>query len=75
MKRLYRSKTDIKIAGICGGLGEIFEIDPTILRLLFVLFALATAIMPMVVTYIVGWIIIPEGPLEGSDEAGKHASP
>lgn len=36
-KKLYRSRTDRKIAGICGGLGEYFGIDPTLVRLLFVL--------------------------------------
>ncbi len=61
MKRIYRSKTDQKLAGICGGLGEIFNLDPTIVRLLFVFVAIATGIAPLVITYIVGWIIIPEG--------------
>nr|MBC8492134.1 PspC domain-containing protein [Candidatus Neomarinimicrobiota bacterium] len=34
MKKIYRSTTDQKIAGICGGLGEMFNIDPTVIRLL-----------------------------------------
>jgi len=61
MKKIYRSTTDQKIAGICGGLGEMFNIDPTVIRLLFVFAAIATGIFPLVVTYIIGWIIIPEG--------------
>ncbi len=61
MKRIYRSKTDQKLAGICGGLGEMFNLDPTIVRLLFVFVTIATGIAPLVITYIVGWFIIPEG--------------
>jgi len=68
MKKLYRSKKDKKIAGIFGGLGEIFLIDPTILRLAFVFIGLATGVIPVLVAYLVGWVIIPEG--EKSSEAG-----
>ncbi len=61
MKRLYRSTTDKKIAGICGGLGEIFDIDPNLIRLLAVLLFFLTGFFPVVVTYLIAWIIIPEG--------------
>jgi phage shock protein C len=66
MQRLFRSKKDVKLAGICGGIGEMLDVDPTIVRLATVLGALMTAVMPFVVAYIVGWIIIPEknGPVE-----------
>ena len=57
IKRLYRSKENRKIAGVCGGIAEYFNIDPTIVRILWVLFALMGA---GVIAYIVGWIIIPE---------------
>ncbi len=60
MKRIYRSQEDKKIAGIMGGLGELFDIDPTLVRLLFVFIGLATGIIPLVVAYLVGWIIIPK---------------
>lgn len=62
MKKIYRSQTDKKIAGICGGLGEIFSIDPTVIRLGVVFIGLATGVFPIVVAYIVGWMIIPVGP-------------
>jgi len=68
MKKLYRSQTDKKIAGIFGGLGEIFSIDPTLLRLAFVFIGLATGIIPVLVAYLVGWVIIPKG--EKASEAG-----
>ena len=60
MKRIYRSQEDRKIAGILGGLGELFDIDPTLLRLLFVFIGLATGIIPLAVAYLIGWIIIPK---------------
>lgn len=61
MEKLYRSKSDSKIAGICGGLGEMFNIDPNVIRLAVILGALITVIMPFVIAYVVGWLIIPEG--------------
>lgn len=64
MKRIYRSKTDQKLAGICGGLGEMFNIDSTLIRLALVFGTILTGFFPLVVTYIVGWVIIPEGPIE-----------
>ncbi len=60
MKKLYRSRKDSKIAGICGGVGELLDVDPTVVRLATVFAALLTAVLPFVVVYIVGWIIIPE---------------
>jgi len=67
MKKLYRSTENKKIAGIFGGLGEIFNIDPTLLRLIFVFIGLITAVIPLVLAYLVGWIIIPKG--KGSSES------
>jgi phage shock protein C len=69
MKKLYRSTDNKKIAGIFGGLGEIFNIDPTLLRLIFVFIGLVTAVIPLVLAYLVGWIIIPKG--KGSSEPAK----
>ncbi len=63
MRRLYRSREDRMIAGICGGMGEVYDIDPTLIRLGLVFLGLATAIVPLLVAYIVGVIIIPLGPL------------
>jgi len=68
MKKLYRSQTNKKIAGICGGIGEMFEIDPTLIRLIFVFVGLATGILPIIIAYIVGWIIIPASPLQKDKE-------
>lgn len=58
--KLYRSRTDRKIAGICGGIGEITKIDPAFLRLLTLFICLITFIAPTLIAYLIGWIIIPE---------------
>lgn len=63
-KRLYRSMKEKRIAGICGGLGEYLETDPTLIRLIFVLLLFVTGFAPMIVTYLIGWIIIPINPEE-----------
>ncbi len=59
MKKLYRSRREEKIAGICGGLGDFFNIDPTLIRLLVIFITIATGIFPMLVTYLIAWLVIP----------------
>jgi len=59
MKRLYRSKTDRMIAGICGGLGEYWNVDPTLIRLGMVALLFVTG-GGLAIAYIAGAIIIPE---------------
>jgi len=59
MQKLYRSDRNKKIAGICGGLGEMMDIDPTIVRLGVVILGLATGIIPFFVGYLVAWWIVP----------------
>ena len=65
MKRLTRSMTDRKLAGVCGGLGQFMNIDPTMLRLLVVFVGIATGIVPMLIAYVVAWVIVPEEPFVG----------
>lgn len=60
--RLYRSRYDRRIAGICGGIAQFFNIDSTIVRLVLVILGLVTAVVPMVVSYIIGWLVIPTEP-------------
>ncbi len=60
-KKLFRSKTDRKIAGVCGGLGEYFKIDPTLIRVGFVLLLLPGG-LPGFIPYVVLWAVIPEQP-------------
>lgn len=58
-KKLYRSRKDYMIGGVCGGLGEYFDIDPTIIRLIA---ALALFIGGGIIVYIIAWIVIPLEP-------------
>jgi len=62
MKRLYRSSGNKVFAGILGGLGEYFEVDPVLLRLGFVFLMLATAIVPGVIAYAAAVFIVPRKP-------------
>ena len=59
-KRLYRSKKDRMIAGVCGGLAEYFNIDPVLVRLIALLFILGAG--SGLLAYIILWIVIPENP-------------
>lgn len=59
-KRFYRSRTDKKIAGICGGLGKYFNMDPVLIRLLFILFLLLGGSALLV--YCIIWIVVPLEP-------------
>ncbi|HTR80444.1 MAG TPA: PspC domain-containing protein [Bacteroidota bacterium] len=63
MQRLYRSRTDKKIAGVCGGIAEMMDVDPTIVRLVVAVLALATGIVPFFVGYILAWWIVPMPPM------------
>lgn len=60
-KKLIRSLRDRKLTGLCGGLGNFFRIDSTLVRLLFIVVAFTTFIFPIIVTYIAGTILVPEG--------------
>ena len=58
-KRLHRSLTDRKVAGVCGGVAEYLGWDPTLVRLLWVILTLLGG--SGVLIYIVLWIVMPEG--------------
>ena len=62
MKKVYLSKKDSKIFGICGGIGETYDTDPTLIKLGSVFLCLITGVLPLVLTYLVGWLVIPERP-------------
>ena len=63
IRRLYRSRGDRKIAGVCGGLAAYLGIDPVVPRLIWVVFALAAG--TGLLAYIICWLVIPQQP-EGS---------
>lgn len=59
-KRLYRSRTERMIGGVCGGLAQYFNIDPTIVRLIFLLLLFAGGAAFLI--YIIMWIVVPLEP-------------
>jgi len=61
-KRLYRSTTDRKIAGVAGGLAEYFNMDPLLVRLIFIILTIAYG--TSVIIYLILWIVTPEKPYD-----------
>jgi phage shock protein C len=62
VKKLYRSTDDQWLAGVCGGLAKYFNVDPTLVRVIFVVLALIG--LGGVVIYLVLWVIVPPEPTE-----------
>ena len=58
MKKLYRS-SDRVVAGVCGGIAEYFDIDPTLIRVVYVILSLFSVAFPGVLLYIILMILIP----------------
>lgn len=62
MKKLYRDFSGKKIAGVCGGIGKYLEVDPTIIRIVFLVLAVLYGCG--VLAYIIMWAVIPKEPVE-----------
>jgi phage shock protein C len=62
-KKLVRSRTDRKVAGVCAGLAHYLELDVSLVRILWFFIAFVSGVFPGVVAYALAWIIIPEEPL------------
>lgn len=67
MKRLYRSSSNKRLAGVCGGLEEFTDIDSTIWRLIFIALAIPGGV-PGILLYIIMWLVVPE---KGNDPVIK----
>jgi phage shock protein C len=65
IKRLYRSGREKILGGVCGGIGEYLNVDPTLIRLLWILISLAYGMG--ILLYIIMWIIVPRNPRHGWD--------
>ncbi|MEX0689835.1 MAG: PspC domain-containing protein [Candidatus Paceibacterota bacterium] len=60
MKKLHRSKDNKIISGILGGVGEYFNVDPVLVRFIYILVMFATGLAPLVLAYLVAYFIIPK---------------
>jgi phage shock protein C len=67
MKRLYRSKKERMLGGVCAGLGEHFDIDPTVIRLAWAVITVIS-IGTGILVYILAWILIPEEDTGSSEQ-------
>jgi len=75
-RRLMRSATDSRIAGVCGGLAEYLGVDPTIVRLFWaVLAVIPGALVGGIVAYGVAWVIMPKAPAPVSAPIGAKPTP
>ena len=61
MKKLYRSRKNRIIAGVCAGLAEYLQVDPTIVRLIYVVFTLFS-MGAGILLYLLAWLMVPESP-------------
>jgi phage shock protein C len=71
VKRLYKSRKNKVVDGVCGGVAEYFDVDPVLVRIIFVLFFFLGG--SALIAYIVGMIIMPRAPYEPAQEPGTKA--
>lgn len=62
MKKLYRSDTNKIFAGIIGGIGEYLNIDPALLRVLWLFIVIFTGVAPGIIAYIIAVFVVPKKP-------------
>jgi phage shock protein C len=74
-RRLYRSRSSRMITGVAGGLADYFGVDPTLVRLLMVAFALIVTFWPAILAYIIATIVVPEAPIEPGDVVSPPPPP
>ena len=61
-RKLVRLRADRRIAGVCSGLGRYLDLDPIVVRLIWVFVTFVSGILPGIVVYILAWIIVPAEP-------------
>ncbi len=61
-KKLYRSRTNRMIGGVCAGIGDYFSVDATVVRLIWLLIVIFTGFAPGVVAYLIMLLVVPEAP-------------
>ncbi len=66
IKKLYRSRTNKLLAGVCGGLGKYFKIDPVFIRIIFAVGIIWNFFT--IIVYLLMWLIVPEEPSDENDK-------
>jgi phage shock protein C len=74
-KRIYRSRSESMISGLAGGLANYFNVDPVLVRLAFVGAGFLTGVIPGLLAYLVGWVIVPLEPLPLTTHQAAPAQP
>lgn len=73
IKRLYRSRKDQLLGGVCGGIAEYFGVDPSLVRIIAVLLVIAGG--GAILAYVLAWLLIPEAPQEAPSEGEPRREP
>lgn len=71
MKRLFLSRTDKKVFGVCGGIAEYFETDPTLIRLGWIVMTIITGIVPGIIAYLVAAMVVPSQAIPETEQPFK----
>lgn len=69
-RHLYRSQTNKVIAGVCGGIAEYLNVDPTVVRVAWILLSILP-LVPGIIIYIVAWFVIPKHPSQTASQSGS----
>ncbi|MGH9512270.1 MAG: PspC domain-containing protein [Terriglobales bacterium] len=69
-RRLMRSRTDRKVAGVCAGFAEYFDLDVSLVRVVWLIAALLPPGVSLI-AYVIAWIVLPEEPLQLTESAGQ----
>ncbi|HBX22552.1 MAG TPA: PspC domain-containing protein [Desulfotomaculum sp.] len=60
VKKLCRSSRNRMIAGICGGVAEYFDVDPTVVRIGYVIISVFSVAFPGILVYLIAWLLMPQ---------------
>ena len=74
-RKIYREREGRTLAGLCAGLGAYLEVDPVFVRLVWVAVTCLTGVLPGVLAYVVGWVVVPERPAPFTATAPEESSP
>jgi phage shock protein C len=67
-RQLRRSRTNRMIAGVCGGIAEYFDVDPTLIRAVYVVGSIVSVAFPGILVYLILWFLIPEAAYTASPD-------